>query len=303
MASPILELNFFPVRFPASVPFLVRPLADGEKLLDGERRWSRPAVGSGGLSAIFVKPEPPSGHPYQEEHRPIADAPAGSVLVLISAALGARLATAGYDTEDERVGFSAFLPKHTFPDIADLAFLRGVDLRPDYLVDRGRKKHFGFFVSMRVRRRFARSHMDDPSQLKAGLGEGVRLRSTEHRGKWRLMHYDLERDSAEVTNGETTVTVSLDRVVVPPSHNILVRYGGLVGRPELAAEAMGFERRLTFRYQGNGRLNPSWLAKQRDFVTTWLIEAAQFGRIDFGWCAATFSMAIQPLRLEGSQRE
>lgn len=298
MPAPELELNFFPLRLPESISLATRVLRDEEKLRDGERRWRKQGEDGVASLAVLVAPSTPASALYSMDPPvPLDEVPPGIIEALASEALKARFVELGYTVEPEPVGFSAFKPSHTFPDVPGLLFLRGMEFRSDCLVEKARRRQFGFFVSVRVRRRFARHHTQDPAQGNAAIGEYVTLLSERHTGTWRLTRQDDRAHTMEVSSGEVTSVVSSQDVVVPASASILRRYGPMVARRDLLKQATEMERRLSFRCQANGRLDPARIAKQRDCVATWLIEAQQFGRIDFRWQKEAISMAIQPLTL------
>lgn len=181
--------------------------------------------------------------------------------------------------ERETLSFNIFDPKDKVKvDVDFIDLLRGVSFRAEHVTSQG-KSHYGFYCSMRVRRKFNES-VQRGLVLQAAIGEDVRVVSGTRGQRAKLLRVDSGVAQVE-TRDFDTIEVKTDDVHVGATPTILARYAQSVGQPDATSRVIIDSQVASFRYSATGSRVRSWLKSEVNFVGSWLARVSQNGRLPF----------------------
>lgn len=266
-----LQVNLFDAFLPSEVELLIRNRPD--RLLFGEAEFGEKDPE---LSVLVAQDLAPSGA-FKESFQTY-DLHPPLIQRLIVEGLANSFPTK-FLVERELLSFSIFDPQDKVKvDAEFIDLLRGVSFRAEHVTSQG-KSYYGFFVSMKVRRKFSDS-ADRSLLLQSAVGEQVRVVRDGRAERVKLV--GVSGKSAKVETREfETMDVAADELEVSAAQSILARYAQSIGKPEVTSRLIVDSQVASFRYNATGTRVRTWLKAEMHFVGSWLARLSQNGRLPF----------------------
>jgi len=266
-----LQLNLYEAFLPGEVELLIRERP--EKLIPGEAEFGPK---DSNLSVLVAEGTAPSGSFAESFQTYDLHPPLVQRLIVegLANSFGKKLLV-----ERELLAFNIFDPKDKVKVSADfIDLLRGVSFRAEHVTSQG-KSYYGFFVSMKVRRKFNES-ADRKLLLNSALGEQVRVVQDGRARRVKLLDVKGAKAQAETDDLEV-IQVPSDEIQVSADQTILARYAHAISRPELTSAILVESQVASFRYTSAGTKARNWLKSEMNFVGSWLARLSQNGRLPF----------------------
>lgn len=174
--------------------------------------------------------------------------------------------------------------------VAGITLRRGVEFQLDSVFI-GDRRQFGYFITLKVSRSFSVDLTNSKLQ-KAASGQQVYVGDAGEDAKAILISVSGDDATVQLSNGPTR-TVSAASVRVPASYEIVKRYLLELG---LGSDSFGQlltrEQEAAMRRTPKGQRRRDALKAQGDYVSTWLINNSDYGRLRFTWAFSDANMSL-----------
>lgn len=174
--------------------------------------------------------------------------------------------------------------------LAGIALRRGVEFQLDSVFV-GDRRQFGYFITLKVSRSFTIGLADKHLQ-RAATGQQVYI--GDEGADVRATLLSVGGDSADVLTADgSRSTVDTVSIRVPASYEIVKRYLLELGLgSDVFGQLLCREQEAAMRRTPKGQKRRDALKAQGDYVSTWLINNSDYGRLRFAWAFSNSHISI-----------
>lgn len=288
-----LEINFFPVALPESLPVYFRRLSEEDRPLLSERRWGTNTT-EARQKAVLVDVVDEVGRQYEAMPSTVVELSPSVVRSLLTNGLIRKLASTGYYVERNRLSFTCCriqdILTYNLPDC--LMLRRGVEFWVDHLNTQHGRRLYGFFISPSVKQRF-RFGLENPNLARSAIGERVNVRLNGVHVSAKLVEVPNGSELVTVAMNDNVLAINIRDIEVPASSSIVRRFQAITGGRDLSQLLREQVQMSSFSYSSQGRKNRRWVADQHNYVGKWLVQTSEYGLIRFPWLGSSVECHLQ----------